>query len=78
MFFHSDRFFLLVKYKNPLVEGVRDHHYINRRPRLLTFLKGAKIDKLKLSNDYPEEYAYFDKIWEIRKTAYDPSTRFFL
>lgn len=38
-----------------------------RRPLLLTFLKGSKQAKAELQNQHPQLYEYFNNIWMLRK-----------
>ena len=52
-----------------LFKGADDKHanYLReRRPKLLTFLKGKKKDKQALKLQEPTLYKYFEEIWEVR------------
>ena len=52
-----------------LVRGSTDERNIRRqerRARLLIFLRGSKKKKKELKDLYPEEYAYFSKVWRVR------------
>ena len=45
-----------------LHRGGTEHCMIDRRSRLLVFLKGSAKDKAELKNKYPEEYSHFQKV----------------
>ena len=56
---------------NPIVlvkgaQNERSKTYLERRDHLLTYLQGSKKKKLELEKHFPEEYAYFSKVWTIR------------
>lgn len=38
-----------------------------RRPRLLTFLRGSKKEIKCLQKSHPDDYIYFSKIWKLRQ-----------
>jgi hypothetical protein len=49
-----------------LVKGNPSGLYQERRPRLLTFLRGSKKAKELLRQSHPDEYIYFTEIWKLR------------
>ncbi len=49
-----------------LFEGVRDSSILERRPHLLTFLKGTKYAKDTLRENQPKLWNYFARIWKVR------------
>ena len=52
-----------------LLKGCRDDVSRNnqeRRDRLLTFLQGSKKNQLLFKKNYPDEYKYFTKVWDVR------------
>ena len=53
-----------------LVKGATDNvsdMYQERRPRLLTFLRGSKKEIKRLQQSHPDDYSYFSKIWKVRE-----------
>lgn len=56
-----------------LSRGVEDHIFVKRRPQLLVFLKGSKIDKEDLKQKKPTLYNYFSEIWQVRNNHVDES-----
>ena len=52
-----------------LLKGCRDDVSRNnheRRDHLLTFLQGSKKNQLLFKKNYPDEYKYFTKVWDVR------------
>ena len=52
-----------------LVKGAKNEvskRYLERRDHLLTFLQGSAKKQLAYKKEFPEEYAYFSKVWTIR------------
>jgi hypothetical protein len=52
-----------------LVKGAKDEvskRYLERRDHLLTFLQGSAKKQSAFKKEFPEEYAYFSKVWTIR------------
>ncbi len=50
-----------------LYEGVRSSERLSKRGRLNTFLKGSLSSKEVLKRDYPEDFTYFQKVWDLRR-----------
>ena len=48
-----------------LHKGVKDSEQVKNQSNLLIFLKGSSQAKLKLKQQEPEQYAYFQKIWDL-------------
>ena len=46
--------------------GIRGKHLGERRPKLLTFLKGKKNEKEALKQSEPTLYSYFEEVWGVR------------
>lgn len=40
--------------------------YLERRDHLLTYLQGSAKKQLAFQEEFPEEYAYFSKVWTVR------------
>ena len=51
-----------------LYEGIEKSSFHSRRDRLLTYLKGTQEKKASLKKNIPDEYAYFEMIWLLRKS----------
>jgi len=49
-----------------LYKGATYSEQVKRWSNLLTFLKGSNKAKLTLKQEEPEQFAYFQKIWDIR------------
>jgi len=49
-----------------LHKGAKDSEQVKCRSNLLTFLKGSNKAKLQLKQKEPEQYAYFQKVWDLR------------
>ncbi len=52
-----------------LVKGARNEVskiYLERRNHLLTFLQGSAKKQSAFKKEFPEEHAYFSKMWTIR------------
>ena len=49
-----------------LFKGVVNSHLVDRRPKLLTFLKGSQKAKAALRNSDPEMYQHFETVWKLR------------
>ena len=49
-----------------LYKGVKDSEQVGSREKLLIFLKGSKKAKTALQQKEPEEYSYFQTVWDIR------------
>ena len=54
-----------------LHRGVGSHDLLERRKRLLVFLKGSARDRAELKKTDPEEYEYFAKVWQVRQNHMD-------
>ena len=50
-----------------LMEGVKDSSFLQRRPHLLTFLKGKKDEKEELKKSQPALWRHFEQVWKIRE-----------
>lgn len=64
-----------------LCKGSTNHDFLERRGRLLVFLKGSAREKEKLRKENPQEYEYFEKVWKLRQNHLDhnlPSNYIFL
>ena len=51
-----------------LVKGARNEvskRYLERRDHLLTFLQGSAKKQSAFEKEFPDEYAYFSKVWNI-------------
>ena len=53
-----------------LCRGASDHTYLERRNRLLLFLKGTDKERKELKK-YPSDYDYFEKVWKVRQNHLD-------
>ena len=49
-----------------LYKGAKDSEQVKSRTNLLTFLKGSSKAKVGLKQKEPEQYAYFQKVWDLR------------
>ena len=49
-----------------LHKGAIDSEQVKYRSNLLTFLKGSNKAKLALKQREPEQYAFFQKVWDLR------------
>ena len=54
-----------------LQRGATDHPFLERRSRLLVFLKGSVKQKAELRKQDHEEYEYFEKVWKVRQNHLD-------
>ena len=54
-----------------LYQGATDSNLIERRNRLLNFLRGSAKAKAELKVKYPEEYHYYEKVWKVRHNHMD-------
>ena len=64
-----------------LYRGSSGHDFLDRRSRLLVFLKGGVREKEKLKRENPQEYKYFERVWKVRQDHLDhnlPSNYIFL
>ena len=49
-----------------LFEGQKQDSILERRKKLITFLRGSKREIQKLKNESPEMLSYFESIWKVR------------
>ena len=49
-----------------LFEGQRQNSILERKKKLITFLRGSKQEIQKLKNESPEMLSYFELIWKVR------------
>lgn len=64
-----------------LHRGTSDHVLLDRRSRVLVFLKGSAREKAELRKRDPREYEYFENVWKVRQNHMDhtlPSNYIFL
>ena len=64
-----------------LHRGTSDHVLLDRRSRVLVFLKGSVREKAELRKRDPREYEYFENVWKVRQNHMDhtlPSNIFLL
>ena len=55
-----------------LYQGVdQDHLFLQRRGKLLKFLRGTKKDKAELERSDPTLYRYFTEVWKVRNNHID-------
>ena len=50
-----------------LYEGDRSNERLGKRDRLNIFLKGSQAAKETLQQDYPLDFAHFQKVWDLRQ-----------
>ena len=55
-----------------LHRGSTSHNFMERS-RLLVVLKGSARDKEKLKRENPQEYKYFEKVWQVTQAHVDHS-----
>ena len=56
-----------------LYRGASDHTYLERRNRLLRFLRGTEKERKELKEQHPRDHDYFEKVWKVRQNHLDHS-----